>query len=252
MKPEITKQSIKTIKNNINKLKRKKKLKPHEIKRLKESEEKLKKRLDSLEIAEASPGYRVQQSKKANLLFDGHAQYISSPEWIDRKKKYYDTHRRECRSCGSWEKVIHLHHKTYKRIYNEDDSDMMPLCSDCHSSLHFVQKTFSMCVEDATELWFSCSNNTEQKKKIRAALRELSHDDFVLIWEGRSKIEAIPFDTLSKTMNRISKGKLPPRKSVVIEEKKVAKLINASKNTGSSRGYDAMVDSLMKKLERSP
>jgi hypothetical protein len=251
LKPEIIKQSIKTIKNNIDKLKRKKKLKPHEVKRLKESEEKLVKRLDSLEIAEVSPEYRITQKKKADLLFDGHAQYICSPEWTARKNKYYETHRRECRSCGSWEKEIHLHHKTYKRIYNEDDSDLMPLCLDCHASLHLVQKTLLLKVEEATDIWLSCFNKTDQKKKIRAALRGLTHEDFALIWEGRSKIEATPLDTLSRTIKRILRGKPPPKKSVVVEYKRVSKLISMSRNTGNSKGYDAMVDSLMLKLERS-
>jgi hypothetical protein len=46
-------------------------------------------------------------------------------------------------------------------------------------------------------------------------------------------------------------GKPPPKKSVVVEYKRVSKLISMSRNTGNSKGYDAMVDSLMLKLERS-
>lgn len=68
-----------------------------------------------------------------------YADYMLSPDWARRKRRYYQRHRKRCRACRATER-IHLHHKTYKRLGREWDRDLVPLCEDCHARVHTTQK----------------------------------------------------------------------------------------------------------------
>src|SRR5687767_2155975 len=53
--------------------------------------------------------------------------YMDGPGWTHRKLRYFATHERKCRACGSiW--GIQLHHLTYERLGQEHDWDLVPLC----------------------------------------------------------------------------------------------------------------------------
>lgn len=62
-------------------------------------------------------------------------QYICSTKWARRKIAYYNKHQRACRACGATQ-GIHLHHHTYKRLGNEHDDDLVPLCEPHHVLVH--------------------------------------------------------------------------------------------------------------------
>jgi len=66
-------------------------------------------------------------------------EYITSDLWRIRKRRYFETHERKCRACSS-RKRIHLHHKTYRRLGEERDADLVPLCHSCHTNLHIRHK----------------------------------------------------------------------------------------------------------------
>ncbi len=58
--------------------------------------------------------------------------YMNGPAWRARRRRYYSTHERKCRACGSRQET-QLHHVRYSRLGNERDRDLMPLCgSRCH------------------------------------------------------------------------------------------------------------------------
>jgi 5-methylcytosine-specific restriction endonuclease McrA len=48
---------------------------------------------------------------------------------------YYAKHGKKCAVDFVTENVD-LHHMTYKRLGNEWDEDLVPLCRDCHKSIH--------------------------------------------------------------------------------------------------------------------
>jgi hypothetical protein len=66
--------------------------------------------------------------------------YLKSPEWAERKRRYFGAHPRRCASCGTWKK-IHLHHSSYERLTREPDSDLWPLCFNCHRNVHRANDT---------------------------------------------------------------------------------------------------------------
>lgn len=245
------KKKILTRKKEIAKLKKKSVLTSKESKRLVIWEKELDEMMSSLELFENRPDYVPQrQHDILDPQFKGYHQYITSPEWKKRREVYYQTHKHVCRTCGAAGNGMHLHHRTYARVYMEDDSDLMPLCPDCHYNLHVVQRGLNLTVEQATTLWFSCTNNTDDKKKIRAKLRDLDHSEFCSLWNRRIKADVPPEQILNKVVEHIVSGDLAPRDDVITDVETVKKVINKSKITGFNRSYDRMVDKLIKKLEK--
>lgn len=84
---------------------------------------------------------------------------MQSAEWAERKKRYFFNHERKCRACGSCSS-IELHHKTYARMGEERDQDLVALCRRCHKALHAEQKRTKENLWKATESFI-------RKKKTR-------------------------------------------------------------------------------------
>jgi len=63
--------------------------------------------------------------------------YIKSPLWIERKRRYYKTHPRKCAACGV-NRNIQLHHMIYGNFGKEPDRHLVTLCKKCHSDFHRI------------------------------------------------------------------------------------------------------------------
>src|SRR5882762_3592295 len=83
---------------------------------------------------------------------DTYFAYIRSPEWRRVVARYFKSHPCRCAACGS-EVDIHLHHKTYTRLEAQHDSDLAPLCRQCHSTVHGIQQLSAGDLDQVTELW---------------------------------------------------------------------------------------------------
>lgn len=64
-----------------------------------------------------------------------HRIYIQGDRWKERKAAYYKKHGKKCAACLETNNVD-LHHMTYKRLGNEWDEDLVPLCRNCHNAFH--------------------------------------------------------------------------------------------------------------------
>lgn len=74
---------------------------------------------------------------KYHPLMSVHRIYIQGERWKDRKRVYYASHGKKCAACfGTVD--VDLHHMTYKRLGNEWDADLVPLCRDCHKNFHLM------------------------------------------------------------------------------------------------------------------
>lgn len=106
----------------------------------------------------------VRKEDLERLGMDSYEQYITSLLWLKRRsrwwKKYPGSH---CANCDSI--AVILHHRTYVRIGNELDTDLCPLCVECHINIH-----------------------TKLKKKRHIERSRLLADVLCDLWEG-------PFDT---------------------------------------------------------
>lgn len=238
-------RNLSILKNNNTKTK-------NSEKKIRKAEAKLRKTLEEIDRIENDPSYKPKEWTKAknNYGFGEYHTYINSIEWAFRKSEYYKSHSRVCRTCGVRDKEIHLHHRTYARVYKEDDADLMPLCLDCHAALHHLQGRFSLSVEDATKLWFDATNSVPDKKKIREALRESDFAYFKFICDVNLKAHKDPEDLLRAATKKISKGGYRPKDHLIKDPEKLKIEICYVKRTGYSTKYDRKVDDLIRVLEK--
>jgi 5-methylcytosine-specific restriction endonuclease McrA len=64
--------------------------------------------------------------------------YLLSDEWAQLKIDLFQNRGRKCEYCGKT-KDLHVHHKTYKNIFNEEPEDLIILCRKCHNKEHGVK-----------------------------------------------------------------------------------------------------------------
>ena len=60
--------------------------------------------------------------------------YLQSDAWKTKRKAVLRAAGYRCRRCGA--SATEVHHETYKRIYNEQMSDLTALCGNCHKTAH--------------------------------------------------------------------------------------------------------------------
>jgi len=61
--------------------------------------------------------------------------YLKSPAWKSRRVSILQRAAGVCECCKHYE-PSEVHHLTYARVGSELDTDLMPVCSFCHSLLH--------------------------------------------------------------------------------------------------------------------
>ena len=82
----------------------------------------------------------------------GYKNYLKSQHWAFMRSRIIQSHP-YCEICKSSEKPLQVHHLSYKRLGNEKDSDLIPLCDKCHAAIHKMEKS------DAVKLIRSKSKN---------------------------------------------------------------------------------------------
>lgn len=64
--------------------------------------------------------------------------YLRSPEWKAKRKELFSLRGKKCERCTAT-KQLHIHHLTYKNIFNEPLEDLQILCKFCHKKEHNIQ-----------------------------------------------------------------------------------------------------------------
>lgn len=73
--------------------------------------------------------------------------YLLSKEWQAKRLACFKLYGKRCYLCQS-EKKIHVHHRTYKNLYDEDvEKQLIPLCEKHHSFLH------KYCLQNKLTIW---------------------------------------------------------------------------------------------------
>lgn len=63
--------------------------------------------------------------------------YLQSEEWKQKRNTVIEKAGHKCQVCNS-AKELQVHHRTYERIFKEDLSDLIVLCSSCHKKFHNI------------------------------------------------------------------------------------------------------------------
>lgn len=99
---------------------------------------------------------------------ENYEDYIRSKRWERRRVAYFAKFPRACRACGS-KTQIHLHHHTYKRMGNEMDEDLVPLCEGCHTLCHQYHRANSgMSLTRATGEFLKLHGAVLRPKPVKA------------------------------------------------------------------------------------
>jgi predicted HNH restriction endonuclease len=65
---------------------------------------------------------------------DKYEEYLNSVDWKGKRNRIIAKYNFKCVLCFKPAEVVH--HLTYKRIYQEDERDLIPLCKSCHEFVH--------------------------------------------------------------------------------------------------------------------
>lgn len=105
--------------------------------------------------------------------------YITSDAWYAVREKAFAFHGKDCKRCGF--KANHIHHKTYKNFKHENvEADLVPLCSDCHKTLHKFVKKNAYNLFHGTEIFLSIPRDVKIRtrklsKNQRRRLKKNNH-----------------------------------------------------------------------------
>ena len=83
-----------------------------------------------LELLRKKPGERLTAAHRA-----AYAAYLRTPQWRERRARALKRARNKCSLCSS-KRRLEAHHRTYVRIGQERDEDIVVICSSCHGHHH--------------------------------------------------------------------------------------------------------------------
>lgn len=63
--------------------------------------------------------------------------YLNSPKWKAKRLLVLRRAKHKCERCKK-RQATQIHHKTYKRIFNEPLSDLLAVCERCHKEIHGI------------------------------------------------------------------------------------------------------------------
>ena len=63
-------------------------------------------------------------------------EYLKSNDWKLKREEALDVYGKSCDVCYSEKDGLHVHHMTYKNIFNENMQDLQILCPSCHEKEH--------------------------------------------------------------------------------------------------------------------
>jgi len=82
--------------------------------------------------------------------------YLNSLDWKAKCTRLFQLRGKRCEICNSSYR-IHVHHLTYKNIFNEPFEDLQVLCFQCHRKEHYgnnspthISNTIKSIIENLT------------------------------------------------------------------------------------------------------
>lgn len=79
-----------------------------------------------------------KKTKKISRKKDEYRKYLDSAEWKLLRNSILKERGCVCEKCkvtnNRWN--LHIHHMTYKRLFNELKADLLVLCATCHKEVH--------------------------------------------------------------------------------------------------------------------
>lgn len=94
------------------------------------------------EIKRPAGNVHKQRKKKKEAWKRKYLDYLRSDEWAKIRVEMLTKFNFTCNRCGDKKhrSQLHVHHKNYDRLFNENPDDLELLCVSCHNSEHKTVK----------------------------------------------------------------------------------------------------------------
>lgn len=89
---------------------------------------------NTLEQIKGAIKVRTDNAEIARLKALPYREYLQSEHWMQFRAKILSRDH-GCRKCGS-HKQLEVHHLTYDRLGEEQNTDVISLCHRCHKAMH--------------------------------------------------------------------------------------------------------------------
>lgn len=111
--------------------------------------------------------------------------YLLSIDWKNKREEVLKINLYKCQRCNNTTH-LNIHHWTYKRLYNENLSDLFCICSECHNEFHKLYWFKSLL--KTTKLFIENKpidiSTTTRIKKVRISRKQANNfiptDEFIL------------------------------------------------------------------------
>lgn len=67
--------------------------------------------------------------------------YIHSHDWDLKRNERIELDNHTCQICGTTERMLQVHHRSYKNLGNEPMDDLITVCSVCHEIISDIEHT---------------------------------------------------------------------------------------------------------------
>ncbi len=89
-------------------------------------------------VVEFNSKTRKKKSKtKRKQIWKDYQQYLKSRTWTEKRDRVLKKYEYSCFHCLRPTRIVH--HLKYRGWGEEKESDLIPVCDDCHKSLHNIK-----------------------------------------------------------------------------------------------------------------
>lgn len=122
--------------------------------------------------------HKIIHCKDTNETCKGNM-YLNTRHWKALRIRIYEKFCGQCQRCKETIPfdMANIHHRTYSRIGNEKDTDLILYCDKCHKIIHKEKK---QCRQTNSEFQNFCSKLTKKEKAeaLEILKRHFNYIDF--------------------------------------------------------------------------
>jgi hypothetical protein len=83
-----------------------------------------------------SLGFQIDMVELHNETWTTYHEYLRTSQWDRTRTRALERADHRCQVCNAGRKPLDVHHRTYDRLGQELDGDVIALCRDCHTLFH--------------------------------------------------------------------------------------------------------------------
>lgn len=133
-------------------------LPPYSITDKKERLQEIKKeKIEAHEKAKLTEKKTTNNKKRQDKTIDKstYSEKLKHPKWQKKRLEVFNRDSWKCQLCGSEDKTLNVHHKSYKygnEPWEYDDDNFVTVCEICHESIEYIKKNFSVEYDEILDI----------------------------------------------------------------------------------------------------